>query len=338
MSEELKLGLIGAGRIGKVHAESITRHIPQATIIWVADTDRDAAQMLAAEFGVASTTVEATRIFKEASIDAVLICSSTDTHVDFIQAAARAGKHIFCEKPLDLDLARAQAAARKAEQAGVKLQVGFNRRFDRNFARIRQDIIDGKIGDPQLLRISSRDPAPPPVEYLKRSGGIFLDMTIHDFDMARFLLGEVEEVYARGETLIDPGIAAVGDIDTAVIQLKFDNGALGSIDNSRQAVYGYDQRVEVFGSKGMLQANNVTTDNVTLFTGDAIQSAKPEYFFLERYMGAYVSEMQAFVRCILEDKKVPVTGLDGLQAIKIAYAAKVSLQENRPVRLSEISE
>ena len=256
MKGELKVGLIGAGRIGRVHAENLVYRIPEAELIAVSDIFVDAAERLAAEFGVTAHQ-DHRRILEDERVDAVLICSSTDTHAQFIEDAAKAGKQIFCEKPIALDLGKIDRALATVDQAGVKLQVGFNRRFDPSFRRVQEIVAAGEIGEPQILRITSRDPAPPPIEYVQVSGGIFLDMTIHDFDMARFLMGrEVESVYAAGEVLIDPAIGQAGDVDTAVITLHFENGALGVIDNSRQALYGYDQRVEVFGSGGLVTADN----------------------------------------------------------------------------------
>jgi myo-inositol 2-dehydrogenase/D-chiro-inositol 1-dehydrogenase len=223
------------------------------------------------------------------------------------------------------------------EEAGVKLQIGFNRRFDPNFQRVRELVAKGQVGTPHILRITSRDPAPPPISYVQVSGGIFLDMTIHDFDMARYLVGsEVEEVFAAGGVRVDPDIGKAGDIDTAVITLTFANGAIGAIDNSRQAVYGYDQRVEVFGSEGMAAADNNTPNRTTLSTAEAVQSALPLYFFIERYTESYAAELQAFVRCVQEDTPPPVSGLDGRAAVLIGYAAKRSLQDRRPVRLDEV--
>jgi myo-inositol 2-dehydrogenase/D-chiro-inositol 1-dehydrogenase len=270
-------------------------------------------------------------------VDAVLIASSTDTHAPFIVDAAKAGKHIFCEKPIAAKLDKIDEALATVTGAGVKLQIGFNRRFDASFQRIKQAIESGEIGTPHLMHIISRDPSPPPIEYIKVSGGIFFDMTIHDFDMARFLLGDVEEIYAAGGVMVDPAIGLAGDIDTTVITLKFANGAIGTIDNSRKAVYGYDQRVEVFGSKGSAQNTNLYPDTVTLSTGDAVRRGSlPLNFFLERYTPSYITELQAFVDCVLDDTPVPVTGHDGRVPVVMAMAAKKSYEENRPVKLSEI--
>jgi myo-inositol 2-dehydrogenase/D-chiro-inositol 1-dehydrogenase len=249
-----------------------------------------------------------------------------------------AGKQIFCEKPIAHDLADIDQALAAADRAGVKLMIGFNRRFDPNFARVREVVAAGEIGEPHILHIMSRDPAPPPIDYIKVSGGIFLDMTIHDFDMARFLIGsEVEEIYAAGGVMVDPAIGAAGDIDTALITLHFENGVLGSIDNSRQAVYGYDQRVEVFGSKGAVSADNVYPNTAVIGDAGRIHRDLPLNFFMERYTESYVAEIKAFIDCVLGDTAPPVSGLDGRIPVVMGYAAKRSLEEARPVKLSEIS-
>ncbi|MEW5987303.1 MAG: inositol 2-dehydrogenase [Chloroflexota bacterium] len=332
--KRIRIGVIGAGRIGKIHAETIATRVAGAELAAVADVDRPAAQELAGRFHTPVVTADYRDLLDDSTIDAVAICSATDTHAPIIQAAAAAGKHIFCEKPIDHDLGRIDASLQAVEAAGVKLLVGFNRRFDPNFRKVRELVAAGKVGRPHLLRITSRDPAPPPIEYVKVSGGLFLDMTIHDFDMARFLIGsEVEEVYTAAAVLVDPAIGAAGDVDTAVIILKFRNGVIGTIDNSRQAVYGYDQRVEVFGSAGMVAVANNTPDTHVFYNADGAHASLPLYFFLERYMDAYVAEMQAFVECVVNDTPSPVTGLDGRIPVAIGLAARQSYLENRPVRL-----
>jgi len=338
MSDKLNIGIIGAGRIAKVHAANIVYHLPQASLKTVADPYWMAESKAWFEaLGVPSLISDPVALLKDKSIDAVLICSSTDTHADFVIQAARAGKHVFCEKPVDLTVAKVKAALQAVKDAKVKLQVGFNRRFDHNFKKVRDTVLSGAVGDPHIIKITSRDPAPPPAEYVAVSGGIFLDMTIHDFDMARFQAGsEVVEVFAAGSVLVDPAIGKAGDIDTAVITLKFASGALGVIDNSRKAAYGYDQRLEVFGSKGVAIAENDTPSTVKVATGEGISADKPLYFFLERYRDAFVEELKAFVEAVQANKPVPVTGEDGLQDLIVALAAKKSLQEGRPVRISEI--
>jgi myo-inositol 2-dehydrogenase/D-chiro-inositol 1-dehydrogenase len=336
MSKKIKVGVIGAGRIGKIHAQSVTYHIPEAEVKTIADVYADKIKDWAHSLGIENVTNDYHDILNDPEIDAVLICSSTDTHSQITIEAAKAGKHIFCEKPIDYDLDRIHAALKAVEEAGVKFQVGFNRRFDHNFKQVRELIKAGKIGEPHIIKITSRDPEPPPVEYVKVSGGIFLDMTIHDFDMARYLSGsEVEEVYAQGAVLVDPAIGEAGDVDTAVITLKFKNGAIGIIDNSRKAVYGYDQRVEVFGSKGCVTVSNDTPSSAVLSTVEGVISEKPKYFFLERYMDSFVQEMKDFFDAIVNNKETPVTGIDGLKPVLIGLAAKKSLEEGRPVKVGQ---
>lgn len=333
----LRFGVIGAGRIGNLHAENLATRVSGVTVAAIADVNLKAARELADRLQVPAEEDYHT-LLTDPGIDAVIICSSTDTHARIAVEAAKAGKHIFCEKPIDLSLEKIDAALEAVEQAGVKLQIGFNRRFDPNFRKVRKMVAEGKIGTLHLLRITSRDPSPPPLSYIRVSGGLFLDMTIHDFDMARYLSGsEVEEVYATAGVMEDPAIGEAGDVDTAILTLRFANGALGTIDNSRQAVYGYDQRVEVFGSKGMIQANNNTPDQDIYFNEEGVHAAKPLYFFLERYMESYVAEMREFVQSIQENTPPPVTGIDGRIPVIMGMAAKKSYLEHRPVRLSEIT-
>ncbi len=300
----LRIGVIGVGRIGKIHAESIATRTPGAVLAAVADVNLAAAEETAVRFNVPIVTEDYHTILADPNIDAVAICSATDTHAQIVQEAAAAGKHIFCEKPIDHSLEKIDAALTAVEKAGVKLQIGFNRRFDANFRKVRQMVADGKIGDLHILRITSRDPSPPPLEYVKVSGGMFLDMTIHDFDMVRYLAGsEVEEVYVAAGVMVDPAIGEAGDVDTAVITLKFANGAIGTIDNSRKAVYGYDQRVEVFGSEGMVSAANNMPNTHVYSSADGVHSEKPLFFFLERYMDSFVTEMQEFVQAVLQGEE-----------------------------------
>ncbi len=332
----IRLGLVGTGRIGRVHTETLKQRVPGAELVSVTDMNLDAARTVASAYGVPNVASSYDAILQDASIQAVVICSATDTHADFIIRAAQAGKHIFCEKPIAADLKRIDAALAAVDQAGVKLMIGFNRRFDSNHIRIKQAIESGEIGTPQQLTIISRDPAPPPVSYIKVSGGLFFDMTIHDFDMARFLFGEVDEVYAAGGVLVDPAIGEAGDIDTAVITLRFANGAIGVIENSRQAVYGYDQRVEAFGSKGSAGSVNQYADTVTLSTAENVRRGLPLNFFMDRYLASYQAELAAFVKCLQDGTPSPVSGRDGRAPVVIAQAAITSLREHRPVRLSEI--
>ena len=339
MSEQkvIKVGVIGAGRIGKIHAENLATRIPGVVVEAIADVNLVAAQELADKLHVPHAYSDYKKIMEDKSIEAVAICSSTNTHADLMIEAAAAGKHIFCEKPVDHSLEKIDRAIAAVKQAGVKSQIGFNRRFDPNFKKLRDLVQQGKIGELHILRITSRDPAPPPAEYVKLSGGMFLDMTIHDFDMARYLSGsEVEEVYAAGGVMVDPAIGVAGDIDTAIIMLKFANGAIGTIDNSRKAAYGYDQRAEVFGSGGMAATANNTPNSSVYSDAEGVHSEKPLYFFLERYMESFTAEMRDFITAIREDKPTPVSVEDGLKPVIIAMAAKKSLEENRPVRLTEI--
>jgi myo-inositol 2-dehydrogenase/D-chiro-inositol 1-dehydrogenase len=333
---KIRVGVIGTGRIGKLHIEHLAQDIPEADLVALCSLDRPSMDSFAKQFNVAQTTEDYTELLADPEIDAVLVTSATNTHVEISQAAAKAGKHIFCEKPIALDLKQIDDTLAIVEKAGVKFQVGFHRRFDTSFMRVREAVASGEIGDPHIIRITSRDPAPPPIEYIKVSGGIFLDMTIHDFDMVRYLTGdEVVEIYAKGGVRVDPEIGAAGDIDTAVITLQFQNGVIATIDNSREAIYGYDQRVEVFGSKGMVTVANPLTDTVTFSGSQATRAALPPYFFLERYKAAYLSELQAFFACIQEGTPPPVTGEDGRAPVVMGLAALKSLRENRPVLLSE---
>ena len=331
----VRLGLVGTGRIGQLHAETLLKsQIGQ--LVAVTDLNLDAARACAQRYGVPKVAHDVADLLHNHDIQGLLICSSTNTHANFCLASANAGKHIFCEKPIDADLSRIDAVIHEVDRTGVKMMVGFNRRFDANHRHIKQAIEQGKIGTPHLLHIISRDPAPPPLEYIKVSGGMFFDMTIHDFDMARYLMGEVEEIYAAAAVRVDPRIGEAGDVDTALISLKFAGGGLGSIDNSRQAVYGYDQRVEVFGSGGVLRSENVFADEVTLSTATSVERGLPKNFFMDRYLGSYQAELETFVRCIAEDRPTPVTARDGRAPVVMALAAQMSIAEGRPVKLSEI--
>jgi myo-inositol 2-dehydrogenase/D-chiro-inositol 1-dehydrogenase len=334
---KLNIGLIGAGRIGQVHASTIAYRVASAQLAAVTDPIAPAAQSVAEKFRIPKIATNYQEIIADKDIDAVLICTPTDTHAEIIQAAARAGKHIFCEKPIALDLKQTDDSIAAVARAGVKLQLGFNRRFDANFARIRQVVVNGEIGAPQILHIISRDPAPPPISYVKVSGGIFLDMTIHDWDMARFLSGsEIEEVYVQGGVMVDPAIGEAGDIDTHVTLVRFANGMIGSIDNSRKAVYGYDQRAEVFGSKGAISTQNNYPNNATLSTVESVRRDLPLNFFMTRYTEAYAAEVEAFVDAVVNDKPVAVGGVDGRAALAVGLAAKKSYAEKRPVKVNEI--
>lgn len=334
----ISLGIIGAGRIGKVHAQSIMNHITSARLKTIADpfmNEETEASLRA--LGVSDCTKDYKKILNDPEIDAVLICSSTNTHADISLEAIAAGKHVFCEKPVSQDIAKIREVMEKLKGTKLKYQVGFNRRFDHNFEAVRAAVANGDVGDVHIVRITSRDPAPPPPEYAAVSGGMFLDMTIHDFDMVRYLTAsDVVEVFANGAVLVDPLIGKAGDIDTAIISLKMANGALAVIDNSRKAAYGYDQRAEVFGSKGQASVSNDTNSSLILSSETGVHAEKPLYFFLERYMASFTKEVRMFVQAIEQDCPVPVDINDGLQPVLIAAAALRSLKEHRPVLLSEI--
>ncbi len=337
MTKKLVVGIIGAGRIGKIHAENLLHHVDNADVKTIADIEIEHLENWAEKLRIPKLTTDYNEILQDPEIQVVVICSSTDTHVKFIIESADAGKHIFCEKPIDFDIKRIIEALDAVKKAGVKLMVGFNRRFDHNFRRIHKAIQSGEIGEPHIIKITSRDPSPPPIEYVKVSGGLFFDMAIHDWDMCRYLCGgEIEEVYAKGAVLVDPEIGKVGDIDTAMTILTTKNGTMICVDNSRQAVYGYDQRVEVFGSKGLVLNNNDTTNEVEFFTDEVISRDKIPHFFLERYKESYITEMREFIDCIQKDLVPSVGGEDGLQAVLIAKTAMISMKENRPVKISEI--
>ena len=336
----INIGIIGAGRIGKVHAESVMRFVKNATVKAIADPYmNDATIAWAKEMGINEIHTDYHKILDDKDIEIVLICSSTDTHSKISLEAISAGKHIFCEKPIDHDVNKIKEVMEALKNSNVKYQVGFNRRFDHNFMAAREAVKAGKIGDLNILKICSRDPGAPPVSYIKVSGGIFLDMTIHDFDMVRFMSGdEVEEVYAIGGVLVDPAIGEAGDIDTAIITLKLKSGALAVIDNCRRATYGYDQRVEAFGSLGQVAIGNDTDSLAVISNADGVTAEKPKLFFLERYMGAYTAEVNSFIQAVQNDTPTEVNVIDGLKPVLIGLAAKLSLKENRPVKIKEIEE
>jgi len=333
-AQTLKMGLIGAGRIGRLHAEHLTSRIPSADLVMVADPFEEAARSCAERYGIPSYGRDYRVVLDHPDIQAVVICSSTDTHARIIEEAAQAGKHIFCEKPIALDLPSIDQALDAVKRSGVKLQIGFNRRFDTNYRRVHQAVEQGKIGRPLVLYIVSRDPEPPPIEYIRVSGGIFLDMAIHDFDMARYLVGsEVEEVFAQANSISDPIIAEAGDVENALVMLLFANGVIGTISNSRHAVYGYDQRVELLGSAGAISTENNYPNTAIISDAHSVRRDLPLHFFVERYTESFIIEMMAFVDAVLRDEPVPVDGNDGRVPVVIALAANRSLVEHRPVRL-----
>jgi myo-inositol 2-dehydrogenase/D-chiro-inositol 1-dehydrogenase len=330
----LKVGLLGAGRIGQVHAAVIAAH-EGSTLAAISDVYAPAAEELAAKYHAQMRSSD--EIIADDAINAVLIATSTDTHSDLIEAATQAGKAVMCEKPVDLSLERARACLEAVSETGRPVMIGFNRRFDPSFAAIRDSLAAGQIGKAELLSVTSFDPAPPPVEYIKVSGGMFRDMMIHDFDMTNFIMGETPvSISASGACLVDPEIGRAGDIDTAVVTLSYADGKLAVIKNSRRAAYGYDQRLELLGADGLLQAQNMLENTVVKSTGQGVISAKPTYFFIERYMPAYKAEWAAFVAAVQEGDDMPVSLQDGVQALAMAEAAQRSFDSSRPVRLADV--
>lgn len=330
----LNVGLLGAGRIAGVHATAITTH-PGSHLVAVSDINAEAAAKLAAQYGAEARTTEA--ILNDPAINAVLIATSTDTHSDLIERATAAGKAVLCEKPVDLSLARALACQKTVAPSGKPVMIGFNRRFDPNFAALKAALDKGEVGKAELLSITSFDPAPPPVAYIKVSGGLFRDMMIHDFDMANFIMGAAPVgVSAVGTSIVDPAIGQAGDVDTAVVTLTYADGRIAVIKNSRRAVYGYDQRVELLGSEGLLQAQNMLENTVVKSTTAGVTGAKPTYFFLERYMPAYKAEWSAFVEAVTNGTALPVTLADGIAALAMAEAATQSAKTGQPVTLASV--
>ncbi len=334
----IKLGVIGTGRIGKVHIEGIAQ-LRNASVKTAADPfmNEQTAEW-AKSMGVEHTTGDYREILADPEIDGVLICSSTDTHSPISLEAIKAGKHVFCEKPIDHDVKKIKEVIQALKGTKIRYQVGFNRRFDHNFEALQKAVAAGRIGKPEIIKITSRDPEPPSIDYVKVSGGMFLDMTIHDFDMVRFLAGcDAEEIYVQSANLVDPKIGEAGDVDTAVITLKMENGAIAVIDNSRRAAYGYDQRAEVFGSLGMAAVSNDSDSSLVISGGEGVTGEKPQFFFLERYMEAYKKEIRAFVEAIENDRETPLDVYDGLKPVLMGLAADRSRREHRPVRIEEIS-
>jgi myo-inositol 2-dehydrogenase/D-chiro-inositol 1-dehydrogenase len=336
MIRKVNMAVIGTGRMGSVHVCNIVQQIPEANLVAICDIRLEVAQSVADACGVARVVRDYKELLQDPTVEAVLIATSTNTHAQIIQDCAIAGKHIFCEKPLALELDKIDAALEVVASKGVKLMVGFNRRFDKSFQKVREIVSSGEIGRPCILRITDRDPDFPAMEFLRVSGGIFLDLTIHDFDMARFQVGEVDEVYAVGNVLLEPTLKEFGDTDTNIVTLKFANGAVGAIDNSRKAVYGYDQRLEVFCSNGTAMAENETETTIRKGNREGFLSAKPPHFFMQRYAPCYVDELRQFIDCVRDNSPTPTTGADGRAAVVLGYAAVKSLQENRPVKISEI--
>lgn len=336
------IGVVGAGRIGQVHAANLARRVEGATLRGIADVRADAAAALAARHGIDLACADYRDLIAHPSVEAVIVASATDTHGEVVRAAAAAGKHVFCEKPIDTTLAAIDASLDAVARAGVQFQVGFNRRFDPSFRRVHDLVAAGEAGTPHLVRITSRDPQPPPAGYFTGDLGIFPDMTIHDFDLARFLVGagpdadDVVEVFATASSLVAPEHGGNGEPDTAVSILRFASGAIAAIDNSRRATYGYDQRAEVLGSGGMVAAGNVLEDQAVVANAAGMRAARSHDFFLERYADAYALELEAFATAVRTGGPSPVTGHDGRIAVAIAIAAQESVRRGRPVLLAEV--
>jgi myo-inositol 2-dehydrogenase / D-chiro-inositol 1-dehydrogenase len=332
--DEIALGVVGTGQIGRMHAALIARRLPGARLAAVCDADPSLAERVARELGAEVAGSASELIAGE--VDAVLICSSTDTHRQLIEAVVAARLPVLCEKPLTLSLPEARRLRRLGRESGTIIQVGFNRRFDPAHARVRAVVSDGSLGDVHMVRISSRDPAPPPLAYARVSGGLFLDMASHDFDMARFISGsEVDEVFARGATRVDPEALPADDVDTAVAVLSHRDGCMTTIDNSRGARYGYDQRVEAFGSRAMASSGNELESTAVLYGPDGVHAAPLRPFYLERYEVSYLRELEAFVDAVAAGAPAPVTARDAEAALAIGLAARTSLHEGRPVAVEE---
>jgi len=335
MKQQVNIAVIGTGRIGSVHTRNLVRSIHEANVVAVCDIRLEVAQAVADELGIERVVKDYHELLEDKNIEAVLIATNTDTHAFIVKDVANAGKQIFCEKPLALDLASIDDAMDTIAKTGIKLQVGFNRRFDKSFRRVREVVTSGEIGRPCILRITNRDPEPPSLEYAKTSGGMFLDMSIHDFDMARFQIGEIEEVYAIGGVLVAPYLKEAADVDTNIITLRFANGTLGAIDNSRQAVYGYDQRLEVFCSHGVAIAENEAENTVIMGNKGGYHSANPPHFFIQRYADGYISEVRQFIQSVRDGTPVTPSGDDSRAAVLLGMAAWESLRQNHPVSMKE---
>ena len=334
--KKVNIAIFGVGRIGKIHLKNLLR-FPGVNVVAVADTHYPADEFKK-EFKDVFFSSNPEEVLALPAVEAVLICTPTSSHAAMIELALQSGKHIFCEKPVDLSLERTKALVDMANQSGVKLMLGFNRRFDPDFLQARKSIQAGRIGDIQIIKITSRDPGLPPLDYIKNSGGLFMDMAIHDFDMARYMMGkEVKEVYSRGLVLVDKQVGEVGDVDTALTTLIFEDDTYAVIDNSRKAIYGYDQRLEVFGNKGMIQVENNQHNRNIVSDAEGIHQSLPLDFFMDRYAASYLNEIQYFVDAISKNAPIPVSGDDGLKATIIAVAAKKSVLEGRPVAISEIA-
>ena len=334
--KQVKIGIIGIGRMGQIHLDNLVQKFSEVEVVAISDINEQAKQW-AEKYTISKFYSDYKDLISDQEVNTVVICSPTNQHAENIIAVAQAGKNIFCEKPMDLSIKTAKKVLQIVEKAGVKFMLGFNRRFDPNFMKIKSLIEERKVGNPQIVKITSRDPAPPSIDYIKSSGGMFLDMTIHDFDMARFMINsKVVSIFAVGKNLVDPNIGIAGDIDTAVVTITFDSGAIAIIDNSRQAVYGYDQRVEVFGSEGMAGTENNKSDNHYYYNKKGQSESLPLHFFMDRYISSYFNEIKAFIHSIVQDDVPKVGGQDGLISLAMGWAANTSMQENRVVMLKEI--
>lgn len=334
--QKVKIALLGIGRIGKIHFRNISQTFPNVTIVAVADPQYD-EQTFKREYGNVYFTTNPEEAIAHPEVNAVLVCTPTSSHASLVELAVKQGKHIFCEKPLDLSLERTANLVKIVKDANVKLMLGFNRRFDPDFMQAQNSVREGRIGKVQIVKITSRDPGLPPIDYIKNSGGLFMDMAIHDFDMARYIMGKkVVEVFSKGLVLVDKDVAASGDVDTALTTLIFEDGTYAVIDNSRKAAYGYDQRLEIFGDEGMIQVNNNHHNTNVISDAKGVHHALPLDFFMDRYAKSYLKEMELFIDALIKDKEMPVSSEDGLAATRIAFAAKTSMQQGRPVKLSEI--
>jgi myo-inositol 2-dehydrogenase/D-chiro-inositol 1-dehydrogenase len=333
----VRVAVLGAGRIGKRHARTLAGQTPNAELVAIADANETTARDIAAELKIERWTTDSMSLIGDPDIDAVVIASSTDSHAPLIIAAAEAGKDIFCEKPIALDLETTDCAIDAVEKAGVRLQVGFNRRYDKGYRRAKADLVSGRIGTIESIRDTMRDPGPPPREYVAVSGGLYRDMTIHDFDCVRWLAAsEPVEISAMAACLVDPMFAELGDVDTSIVSIRFESGALAVIDNSRRSGFGYDVRTEIFGSEGALFVGFHQDTPVTALTGSGV-STDHVYFFLERFDQAYIDELRDFVDTIVTGRPPSVTGADGRAALAMAYAAETSLREHRPIEIAQFA-
>jgi myo-inositol 2-dehydrogenase/D-chiro-inositol 1-dehydrogenase len=335
MKRQVNIAVIGTGRIGSVHTRNLVRSIHEANVVAICDIRLEVAQALADELGIERVVKDFHVLLDDKNIEAVLIATNTDTHAFIVKECANAGKQIFCEKPLALDIPDTDDVIQTVEKAGVKLQIGFNRRFDKSFRRVKEVVASGQIGHPCLLHITNRDPDPPSHEYAASSGGMFLDMSIHDFDMARFQIGEVEEVYAIGNVLVAPYLKDLNDVDIDIITLKFKDGTLGSIDNSRKCAYGYDQRLEIFCTDGMVMADNESEHTAVMGDGVGFHAARVPYSFIQRYADGYITEVRQFLQCVRDNLPVTPTGHDSRMAVLLGTAAWQAYRQNRPISMDE---